>query len=63
MLPVEFRNVDLTERGLGTSGTGTFLYMGTKEQAGGLTGVIYYCESEPESGIIGYSDDTNYIGQ
>ena len=61
MLPVEFRNVDLTEGKLDTSCT--YLFMGTKEQAGGLTGVIYYCESEPESGIIGYSDDTNYIGQ
>lgn len=26
---------------------GTYLYMGTKEQAGGLTGVAYYSETEP----------------
>ena len=61
MLPVEFRNVDLTEGELDTSGT--FLYMGTKEQAGGLTGVIYYSESEPESENNNYSGDTNYLGQ
>ena len=61
MLPVEFRNVDLTEGELDTSGT--FLYMGTKEQAGGLTGVIYYSESEPESENNAYSGDTNYLGQ
>lgn len=61
MLPVEFRNVDLTEGKLDTSGT--YLFMGTKEQAGGLTGVIYYSESEPESENIDYYGDTNYLGQ
>ncbi|MGO5113044.1 leucine-rich repeat protein [Oscillospiraceae bacterium LCP25S3_E10] len=61
MLPVEFCNVDLTEEGLSTSGT--FLYMGTEAQAGGLTGVIYYSESEPESENNAYSGDTNYLGQ
>ena len=46
MLPVEFCNANVSPAGFGSAGT--YLYMGTKEQAEGLTGVIYYSEVAPE---------------
>lgn len=65
VLPVDFCNTTICHNGFGTttSPSEKLLYMGTEAQAGGLTGVVYYSESEPESENNAYSGDTNYLGQ
>ena len=65
MLPVDFCNTTICYYGFGTdtSPSEKFFYMGTEAQAGGLTGVVYYSESETECKKENYPGETNYSGQ
>lgn len=65
MLPVDFCNTTICYYGFGTdtSPSEKLFYMGTEAQAGGLTGVVYYSESETECKKENYSGETNYSGQ
>ena len=65
VLPVDFCNTTICYNGFGytTSPSEKLLYMGTEAQAGGLTSVVYYSESETECKEENYHGETNYSGQ
>lgn len=48
VLPLDFCNTTICYYGFGTTTSEKLFYMGTEAQAGGLTGVAYYSEGEPE---------------